>query len=168
MIRSFILLLLFPFVLKAQNLQKISGTVNNAENEALPGVNIAIKANNIATVTDSQGRFQLSLANGTYKLFVSYLGYQTKVFDFEVITSANPKLKIVLTRNLQSLKQVVVSDESVRNIGMIKVDARLATSNPNISQSFEAILKQLPGVSTNNELSSQYSVRGGNFDENLI
>lgn len=168
MIRFFFFLLLFPFLLNAQDLHDVAGTVSNSENEKLEGVRLSIKETQISTSTNNQGAFKFRLKKGNYQILITYLGYQSKVIDLEIDKNIDKNLSIVLVRDLQSLKQVVVSDKSVRNTGMIKVDAKLATSNPNISQSFEAILKQLPGVSTNNELSSQYSVRGGNFDENLI
>ena len=69
---------------------------------------------------------------------------------------------------LPNLEEVIVQDQLSRNQGMVRIDPKIISQNPNVSQNFEAILKQLPGVSTNNELSAQYSVRGGNFDENLI
>ena len=48
------------------------------------------------------------------------------------------------------------------------IKPKIATQFTSASGSFEAVLKTLPGVTSNNELSSQYSVRGGNFDENLV
>ncbi|HET8829877.1 MAG TPA: TonB-dependent receptor [Pelobium sp.] len=168
MIRFFFFLLLFPFFLNAQDLYSVTGTVSNSENEKLDGVRLSIKETQISTSTNNQGTFKFLLKKGNYQILVTYLGYQSKVVDLQVDKPMDKNLSIVLTKDLQSLKQVVVNDRSVRNIGMIKVDATLAISNPNVSQSFESILKQLPGVSTNNELSAQYSVRGGNFDENLI
>nr|WP_294900700.1 TonB-dependent receptor [uncultured Pedobacter sp.] len=168
MVKTFFLLLLFPLFLNAQNLNKITGTISNTEGEQLAGVHLSVKGTQISTSTNNQGLFQFSLKSGIYQISITYLGYQSQTIGLRVAPQSNKNISIVLTQDLQSLKQVTVNDQSVRNIGMIKIDSKLATSNPNISQSFESILKQLPGVSTNNELSSQYSVRGGNFDENLI
>lgn len=160
--------MLFPILLNAQNLQKVKGTVVNAENEKLTEVRVEVKNSKIYAITNNQGAFELSLNKGSYVLLLKYLGYYNKEVKLTVADSSNNNLNIVLEKNLQTLEQVIVRDQISRNTGMIRIDAKLATSNPNISQSFESILKQLPGVSTNNELSSQYSVRGGNFDENLI
>ncbi len=160
--------MLFPILLNAQNLQKVKGTVFNAENEKLTEVRVEVKNSKIYAITNNQGDFEFSLNKGSYVLLFKYLGYYNKEVKLTVADSSNNNLNIVLEKNLQTLEQVIVRDQISRNTGMIRIDAKLATSNPNISQSFESILKQLPGVSTNNELSSQYSVRGGNFDENLI
>ncbi len=168
MLKAFFVLLFFPLFLNAQTVYKVTGKVSNTENESLAGVHVTVKGTQFSTTTNNQGEFDFRLKTGTYHILFTYLGYQSQNVDLKIDNNLKNNISIILNKDLQSLKQVIVSDQSVRNIGMIKVDAKLATSNPNISQSFEAILKQLPGVSTNNELSSQYSVRGGNFDENLI
>ncbi|RZK34590.1 MAG: TonB-dependent receptor, partial [Hymenobacter sp.] len=95
-------------------------------------------------------------------------GYKTLRSPVTVRANKNIVLNIVLTRDMNALDEIVVRDNAARNQGMIEINAKNFSSSPNVSQSFESLLKQLPGVSTNNELSSQYSVRGGNFDENLI
>ncbi|MDR2512002.1 MAG: TonB-dependent receptor plug domain-containing protein [Bacteroidales bacterium] len=51
---------------------------------------------------------------------------------------------------------------------MTKINPLKAKDLPSINNNIEGLIKTLPGVSSNNELSSQYSVRGGNFDENLV
>jgi len=48
------------------------------------------------------------------------------------------------------------------------LNAKTVELMPNVGGSFETMLKSIPGVTSNNELSSQYSVRGGSFDENLV
>ena len=53
------------------------------------------------------------------------------------------------------------SGTNVLNPGLVR-------NLPSVSNSIEALIKTMPGVTSNNELSSQYSVRGGNFDENLV
>jgi hypothetical protein len=68
-----------------------------------------------------------------------------------------------------SLRTFVMSEERDREkISMVSIDPKKIEGLPNVSGSFESILKTLPGVTSNSELSSQYNVRGGNYDENLI
>ncbi|WP_379044028.1 TonB-dependent receptor [Pedobacter alpinus] len=147
---------------------KVKGTVKNEESEQLIGVRVSIKDTKLSATTNNDGTFEFNLKGGNYTFVFSNLGYFDKQETVTISALKPNELSFVLERNLQTLEQVIVQDQISRNTGMIRIDAKLATSNPNISQSFESILKQLPGVSTNNELSSQYSVRGGNFDENLI
>ncbi len=61
-----------------------------------------------------------------------------------------------------------VEDEQIRSTNLIRIDPKIAFSIPTSSDKIPTLLKTLPGVSSNNELSSQYSVRGGNYDENLV
>ena len=60
--------------------------------------------------------------------------------------------------------------EVPKNLAKIdpKIDPKTLEKLPTTSGGIEGIIKLLPGISSNNELSSQYSVRGGNYDENLI
>src|SRR5690606_33250106 len=58
--------------------------------------------------------------------------------------------------------------ESREQVSITKLDPRLTKQHPSAFGEFNKILSTLPGGSSNNELSSTYSVRGGNFDENLV
>jgi hypothetical protein len=75
----------------------------------------------------------------------------------------NTTLKFKNTFNI-----INIYDKSERNQTITRIDPILITHIPTASQDFNAILFTLPGVSNRNELSSAYSVRGGNFDENLV
>jgi hypothetical protein len=168
MLRNFLFLILFfPLAGFAQTTFKVKGVVANQEKEFLGGVRVKIQDQKNATVSNNIGAYSFSLKPGNYIFNFSYLGFKSINVEIKVIDK-DVDLSVTLQKDLQQLKQVVVEDQQARNTGMISVNSKLASSNPNVSQSFESILKQLPGVSTNNELSSQYSVRGGNFDENLI
>lgn len=168
MLRNFLFVILFfPLAGFAQTTFKVKGVVANQEKEFLGGVRVKIQDQKNATVSNNIGAYSFSLKPGNYIFNFSYLGFKSINVEIKVIDK-DVDLSVTLQKDLQQLKQVVVEDQQARNTGMITVNSKLASSNPNVSQSFESILKQLPGVSTNNELSSQYSVRGGNFDENLI
>ena len=168
MLKNFLFFILFlPLVSFAQLTFKVNGVISNQDKEVLAGVRVKIQGQKNATITNNDGYYSLSLKPGDYILNFSYLGFKSINVEVKVIDK-DIDLSLTLQKDLQQLKQVVVEDQQARNTGMISVNSKLASTNPNVSQSFESILKQLPGVSTNNELSSQYSVRGGNFDENLI
>lgn len=168
MLKNFLFFILFlPLVSFAQLTFKVNGVITNQYKEVLAGVRVKIQDQKNATITNNDGYYSLSLKPGNYILNFSYLGFKSINVEVKVIDK-DIDLSLTLQKDLQQLKQVVVEDQQARNTGMISVNSKLASTNPNVSQSFESILKQLPGVSTNNELSSQYSVRGGNFDENLI
>ncbi len=161
-------LFLFPFFANAQNIQSIKGIVKNDLLEPIQEAKILIRGTKIITYTDINGLYTLKLNTGNYVVSISSLGFITSNVEVKLVEGKDFNLSISLKRDLQSLEQVLVQDQMSRSQGMIRIDPKIISQNPNVSQNFEAILKQLPGVSTNNELSSQYSVRGGNFDENLI
>ncbi|HAH56561.1 MAG TPA: hypothetical protein DCL86_00280, partial [Bacteroidales bacterium] len=73
-----------------------------------------------------------------------------------------------LTQTAVELPDFVVEDRQIRSSSLSPINPRLATQIPSTSGGIEALIKTLPGVSSNTELSSQYSVRGGNYDENLV
>ena len=66
------------------------------------------------------------------------------------------------------LNDVIITDQKSRKESFSRIKPKHVSILPGNSIGIEAILKTLPGVSSANELSSQYSVRGGNFDENLV
>ena len=73
-----------------------------------------------------------------------------------------------LSESTTQLPDFVVEDKQIRGSNLSPIDPKLATLIPSASGGIEALIKTFPGVASNNELSSQYSVRGGNYDENLV
>ncbi len=163
-----VLLLLAPLFLHAQDFSKIKGKIINEEQEPLQDVKVKVGDSEIFTFSDQYGKYELSLQPGNYTLLFSSLGYTTRKIEIKVSEGKDTDHSVTLTRDLQSLETIIVRDQLGRQTGMLSINPKLSSQNPNSSQNFETLLKQLPGVSTNNELSSQYAVRGGNFDENLI
>lgn len=78
--------------------------------------------------------------------------------------SLNPLLK----KGTILLPGLNIRDQGSRMQNYTSLNAGMSADLPSASGSFESLLKTFPGVSSNNELSAQYSVRGGNYDENLI
>ncbi|WP_304068740.1 TonB-dependent receptor [Pedobacter glucosidilyticus] len=166
--RSFLLaiFLCFSANIFAQQTLRLSGKISNAQSESLSGVEISVKDLDVKKISNIKGEYLINLKPGNYTLTFSLSGYNTNISNLKL--EKNTVLNVVLVKDKQMLDVVVVNDQSTRIEGMTGINARNFELSPNVAQSFEAMLKQLPGVSTNNELSSQYSVRGGNFDENLI
>ena len=80
----------------------------------------------------------------------------------------NYELNITMKNLGISIDNVEIEDEKTRGNTFEKVDAKHAVSLPSTSGGVEGLIKTLPGVNSSTELSSQYTVRGGNFDENLV
>jgi len=160
----FLLLSLFsfsqPFILK--------GKISNSSLQALENVNIIIKESpNVGTTTDIKGNFELKFKDaGKYTLIISHLEYK----DTTIIVAipANSTLKLILNDKIESLPLFTVTAKQNKETNIEKLDPKLVNIIPDASGGIEATLKAMPGVSKTNELSSQYSVRGGNFDENIV
>ncbi|MFI5135902.1 MAG: TonB-dependent receptor plug domain-containing protein, partial [Chitinophagales bacterium] len=77
-------------------------------------------------------------------------------------------LYVVMNSKPYVMDTVTVEDKDIRNqAGMVKIEPKKFEALPSVSGGVEATLKFF-GAQSNNELSSQYSVRGGNYDENLV
>jgi hypothetical protein len=166
-----VFLLFFPVLLFAQTAGMIKGTITNENNEPVADMHISIKELPDKIIkTKNDGSFNLTLpANNSFTLIFTHVNY----IPISVTVSLKPGQILILNKKVQkniiNFKDFVIEEEvDKRTTNMQRLDPKIAVTIPNPSGQFETILKTYPGVSSNNELSSQYSVRGGNFDENLV
>ncbi|MBD0254342.1 MAG: TonB-dependent receptor [Cytophagales bacterium] len=82
----------------------VSGTVRAGDGNALPGVNVLLKGTATGTTTDVDGRYALTVPDGTGTLVFSYIGYVTE----EVALGNRTTLDVVLVADIKSLGEVVV------------------------------------------------------------
>lgn len=116
----------------------------------------------------SSGEFSLRLSGvDTASLHVSALGYEP--FD-TLVLSGNGEifLRIALREELVRIEDVSVVGSRSRMVTVERIDVSRVLQLPSSAGGLEALLKTFPGVHASNELSVQYSVRGGSFDENLV
>ena len=170
--RFFALLLfamLFGLHLNAQEFAEVIGRITDDNNQPLGLVNIAIKGQPGGAVTDDDGTFALKIpANRDLVLAISSIGYATQWVNLNLNAGKRYELKRKLKSVATELPDFIVEDRQIRATNLSPIDPKLAGMIPSASGGIEALLKTLPGVSSNSELSSQYSVRGGNYDENLV
>jgi hypothetical protein len=165
----FLFTILFGFQLSAQEFAEVTGRITDESNQPLGLVNIAIKGQPGGAVTNDDGGFTLKVpANRELVLFISSIGYATQSVSLKLATGKRYELKRKLKVVATELPDFVVEDRQIRSSNLNPIDPKLAGMIPSAAGGIEALLKTLPGVTTNNELSSQYSVRGGNYDENLV
>jgi hypothetical protein len=169
----FCAVLLFPLlggagVGKAQN-ATVSGKVVDEDGSPISEVQVAIINSTAAAVfTDSLGQYTLNIPSGTE----IEIGFNNLSYDaFRQKITAKPEEKITISPKLKfknELVGVTITDENRRQEAIFiqpKDYFKLAGPNPDISK---LLLSQGLGVQSSNELSSTYSVRGGNYDENLV
>lgn len=147
----------------------IEGFIYDNEKQPVDLANVTILNEKGGTITDKKGFFKLQgPAEKEITLIISYIGFANKEIKLKLKADETKKLEISLTPITTTLPGFEIKDEKLRTESMLRLDPKDVTLAPSMAGGISSILKTLPGVSSNNELSSQYSVRGGNFDENLV
>ncbi|MEQ7801700.1 TonB-dependent receptor [Pedobacter sp. ASV1-7] len=152
----------------AQPLIKISGLVTDESKRPLQQVTVNVLGQSKSTVTDLNGAYHIYSSKKVFTLKYSLLGYNPVLVNVSQNKAGRITQNIVLSVNPNELEQVTITNKQNQLSNSITINLIDAANLPSVSGNFEAILKTLPGVSPNNEMSSQYSVRGGSFDENLV
>ncbi len=164
-----ILFLIASAGLTAQQTATITGVLKNSKGKALESANVAIVGKTGGTLSDQSGKFSLKVpANQNITIGISYIGYPTKTQNFNLKPGETVTFSPKMVQGSTTMDDYTHEEEGNRSGTLTLIDPKLAQNFVGPSENVEALLKTLPGVSSNNELSSQYSVRGGNFDENLI
>ncbi len=162
-----ILLLVIATFVKAQN-TFVSGYVYDEKSNPVQFVNISVKNKTIGTVTDKYGYYKLNIPAGEkLTLIFSYVSFKQHEEIINPKQNKEISLNVYLEPNYTILPETNVGANSDRFIPAVRLNPKISLNIPTVG-GFEDILKSLPSVSSNNELSTQYNVRGGNFDENLI
>lgn len=148
----------------------IKGKVTDNNNNAIEVANIKVEGKAIGAVTDLKGNYILTCESSDSLVIVySMLGYQTRKKSL-----SNPKDTVILNVKLPpmdyTLEGVEIVDEQ-RQLGsthQIKVPEQMRLLPDVSGNGVESLISTQAGVSSHSELSSQYNVRGGNFDENSV
>lgn len=161
-----IIFILSSRILFAQDIA-LEGFVLDKDSIPLIGSNIQIPQTSFGTTTDSNGYFELQVPiQDSYQLKISYIGYQEQIIAIEKL-AIDQKITIFLV--VDSLQTIVVTEEKFQpKISTFHIDPKSVDLLPSPFGDFNKILSTLAGVSSNNELSSTYSVRGGSIAENLV
>ncbi len=147
----------------------INGKVTDQNNQPVELVNVSIFGYPGGTTTAPDGSYSLQVpAAKPLKIVYSFIGYKTDTAFVKVNTGEKLRVNRTIISSSTELESVVIEDRQIRNTNLIRIDARTVNALPTASGGIEALLKTMPGVVSNNELSSQYMVRGGNYDENLV
>lgn len=147
----------------------ITGVVLDETNSPLSDVNIS--SGEFGTATDQNGFYVLTITADTdTRIRFSHVGHKDLILE-GLLLSTNETFEFspVLKIDIQQVAGVTVSARGRKELtGITSISTHQLQKIPGANAGVENILKLLPGVSSNNELSTQYSVRGGNFDENLV
>lgn len=164
-----IILLFAASYLHAQNVTSLEGRVVDSEGNPVEFAHIRNMSNNTGVISDKNGKYSLKIPEDKKVLVqVSCIGYSPKSFEIKSNIDSLHNFIIVLDMSVSDIDEVSVVGELSPESNLVKLEAKHLELNPDISGNLESLIKTMPGVSSNTELSSQYSVRGGNFDENLV
>jgi hypothetical protein len=164
-LKKIILFLLINTSVFAQT-ARVKGVILDEKNEPVVGVQISDGVH--TTQTNADGFYILKIAaNQKVTVTFSHVSYGKKTQSFELKSNQDLEFNPVMN-NKNELVEVIIKNNRNRMLGITNIPpaiiSRISSANPGI----ESVIKTLPGVNSNNELSSAYSVRGGNYDENLV
>jgi hypothetical protein len=146
----------------------VNGLIVDENDKPLSNISISMLGKNTGIVSSDSGRFNLKVpAQKAFALLFSATGYTSQQKNFYLSTNEVETVTIRLMLTSATLDEVIITDDKSRTEpGLIKINPKNSIQMPSTTGGVEAMIKVLVG--SNNELSSQYNVRGGNYDENLI
>ena len=155
--------------LMAQETATVQGVLQDEEGRGIPYASVAVMGTSIGSSSDSLGTYTIRVpADKAVKLAFSHIRHVPQTYEITAKADEVRILNRILKLKDNVVDEVLISDDSNRKTTLQRIDPKMAVIIPTSGGGIEAVLKTLPGVTSNNELSSQYNVRGGNFDENLI
>lgn len=142
----------------AQNSQTalVYGKITDENGFAIPLTNILILNGEGGNVSDENGNYQLQIqANKLLTIQFSFIGFQTEEVKIQLKSGQKRNLNITLFQATKQLADVIIEDKEIRKTTLTRIDPQAVQVIPGVSGSVESLIKTLPGVSSNNELSSQ-------------
>ncbi|RYZ21171.1 MAG: TonB-dependent receptor [Chitinophagaceae bacterium] len=146
----------------------VGGTVLDEQERRLPQVSVVILGQQKSIVTNDSGSFSLRVPAGkAFALVFTYSGYKSFQQNFLLNEGESENITVRLETGTTTLTEVVVQDARERTeAGLIRPNPKNVINLPAPVTGVESLIKVIVG--SNNELTSQYNVRGGSYDENLI
>ncbi len=146
----------------------VSGTVVDDSESPLANVSIVILGQTNGITSNDSGYFKIKVAaDKAFALIFSYTGHRPEQKNFLLSDGEEETITIRLEKGSKTLEEVIVTDQrDRREAGLIRPNPKTIINLPSAVTGVESLIKIFVG--SNNELTSQYSVRGGSYDENLI
>lgn len=146
---------------------RIKGIVLDENNN--PVENVSVGFSSKSTNSNANGFYQLILpANKKVILVFSHVSLKKTTTTLQLKPNEDYEFNIVMSSKAEQMGEVLVVNNKKRVQGITNLEPEVIRRIPGANPGIENILKTLPGVYSNNELSTQYAVRGGNYDENLV
>ncbi|HUR12315.1 MAG TPA: carboxypeptidase-like regulatory domain-containing protein [Flavitalea sp.] len=146
----------------------ISGSVVDENDHPLAHVSVTILGRLSGVQTSDSGTFRIVVpAERAFAIQFSFTGYISQQRNFLLNQNEQEYVRIKMEKGIRELQPVIISDQRQRReAGLVVINPKHAINIPAPGGGIESLIKVFVG--SNNELTSQYTVRGGNYDENLI
>ena len=146
----------------------VRGVILDVFDEPIPSVNITF--GNTGAISDLDGYYLIEItANDDVQITYSHIGHKNIQATLNLSNNEDYELNPVMKTDIEQIATVVISGrENKRVEGITTLSPEAIRRMPSAISGVTSLLTSLPGINSNNELSTQYAVRGGNYDENLV
>ncbi len=163
----FTLLLFFVTITGSAQTATVTGVVLDESRNPVSEVNVS--ASGKTTITDRDGFYKIEIpANQKVDLIFTHVTLKKRTIPLELKSNEYFEFNPVMNNTAEELGEVTIVDNRKRVRGIVNIEPEVIRKIPGANAGIENVIKTLPGVTSNNELSTAYSVRGGNYDENLV
>jgi hypothetical protein len=146
---------------------RIKGVILDENNQPVEDADISYK--NTSATSNKNGFYILTVpANQKITIIFSHLSNKSASLDIALKPNEDFEFNPVLSKKIEMIGVVEIYDNRKRIEGITNISPRDIKLIPGANAGVENLLKTLPGVNNNSDLSSGYNVRGGNYDENLV
>ena len=147
---------------------RIKGIILDSNNKPIDNVNVVCLSK--ATQSNANGFFYLAVpANQKVVVIFTHISLKKTTLSILLKPNEDYEFNLVMNDREEQMGEVIVVSKNKKRVqGITTIEPEIIRKIPGANAGIENILKTLPGVNSNNELSTQYAVRGGNYDENLV
>ncbi len=147
---------------------RIKGVVLDKNNRPVENVNVSYSSS--GAQTNKNGFYDLKVpANQNITIIFTHISLKKITIIFSLDSNEQKEFNPVMSDQAEQMGEVIVTANNKKLVqGITTIEPEVIRKIPGANAGIENILKTLPGVNSNNELSTQYTVRGGNYDENLV
>ena len=140
------------------------------DDNQMPIYDVNIKVGTTGTTSNENGFYELKVAaNIDVTVEFTHLSHKRVVATFNLKNGQELEFNPVMDVQIEQIAAVIINTNTRQSVeGVSTISPEVLRTIKGAQPGVENILKTLPGVNISNELSTQYSVRGGNFDENLV
>ncbi|MDB9828661.1 carboxypeptidase-like regulatory domain-containing protein [Flavobacteriaceae bacterium] len=162
-----LLSILYSSALWAQK-ATVRGVILDVFDQPIPSVNITF--GNTGAISDLDGYYLIEItANQDIPITYSHIGHKNVQATLNLSNNEDYEFNPVMKTDIEQIATVVISGrENKRVEGITTLSPEAIRRMPSAISGVTSLLTSLPGINSNNELSTQYAVRGGNYDENLV